>query len=200
MGNTPSSSSDSTEDETLYTELLNIDDNAMNNIRYDGMSDINTLPIYEALDNFIYINTTITSVKLNKSQDYLIIECNPSDIFTNLVLKKTNDNFIELFTKLKNNKTYKFKCSYNNFPFGEIVDIMDREILTFTAKIITFTATNDPLLSSYKECLMNNELTKRFLIGDKASKHVVLNKNYSIKYSKAWRENFYVIIELQLCE
>lgn len=176
----------------------------------NNMADTDIKPVFEApkpnkkeppQPTSLFIETTITRITNNKNAGFLI-NCDPP-LFNKLsyeetgklYLSRSNTNFIELYNKLKRDKTYKFE--FINFVDGGlniILNVMEVDTHKIRGSIKGFLdISHEKLnLNHSREIIIDGHDNKiRILVNHHDMNKFVIGNNYEIEYVKDYEENFY---------
>ena len=145
------------------------------------------------------IEATVKSII--SEEKYVIIECNPNIEFT---LKKSHDNFINLYNFLKLKNTYLFTYKKPNFMSVDrnyIIDIREPKIHIILESIQGFLniTSEFPRLTTYSyEIRLCGKLKhKRLLVTEEQKKCLKQHKTYKLTFQKAFGHNLYEVLEFE---
>jgi len=143
--------------------------------------------------------TTITWKKT--SEEVVYIDCSPGDI---MIIKKDDPNYVSLYNKLEVGKTYLLHyknpkwTSYRSIP--KIIGVFNPTVRAHITKINDFLDIRSEfrdLKSHPIELVLSDNIKKtRLLITKKQKKTIVLNKEYAIKYTKAFGHDLYEVLSI----
>lgn len=158
-------------------------------------------PKKEPQPTSLFIETTITRITNNKNAGFLI-NCDPPlfnklsyEATGKLYLSRSNTNFIELYNKLKRDKTYKFEfINFVDDGLNIILNVMEVDTHKIRGSIKGFLDISHEKLNlkQYYEIIIDGHDNKiRILVNHHDMNKFVIGNNYEIEYVKDYEENFY---------
>lgn len=150
------------------------------------------------------IETTIISVRTNNHFAY--IECSPNISHSGFILKKSNPQYVTLYNSIKLNDTYlityKKPKIFDTYQILNVIDIKNPVIRVHIYKITNFLDIGNEfynLKSNPIELVLDkNKKHVRLLITQEQKTQITLNKEYVIKYTKAFGFSLYEVLSLNM--
>ncbi len=157
----------------------------------------------------IYHELTITSIRMK--EDYVIVNTSPAPFRDDLRLCKSNNNFIDLYNKLKIGFTYRFVIWEYIYHFYDSEDLCRyyvlemNECLSHDVDVLVLGILNIEMenlyyygLKNYEQIYFKDTENKRLMIYKDRKKDIVVGSKYMFTYEKGFGGNFYKITDYEL--
>jgi len=144
-----------------------------NNINYQQIHDGT-----EYDNSYFSYDTTIT--KVEKLRDITWIYCNPGNDYM-FCIKNNDDNFVELYNKLKIGNTYTIIRKRCILFANPVIDILPPRKYVITSSVKGFLDIKDELnISNHHEIILNESFDGRILINNDKINDIIIGQDYNI--------------------